>query len=432
MNNGWITVLVAICLCCCSNVPNVEIGPNINVASLITSPKPYTEPFIAVNPIDPKNLIIGTIRINPEWECVAFVSHDGGLDWTEVHLPIPDTLSFTADPYIDFDAEGNAYYVLLGDGPNNTLDMAIFKSGDGGDSWTFEGPISAGPKKFLDHSTITIDRNKDSPNYGSIYAVAHTYFRNLDGHEVLAPFLARAADDNLNFSEKTIYEPSKMNLNNGNMVIASKGDLFLFYFVFMNEDRQWLDEHLLYVIQSSDGGKTFGRPVKVTNNFTAYLPDAGVDRSERFKDRIYVTYSKTGDTNPGVFVSYSDGSVTDWSPQVRVSDSLAHTPLMSDVAVSSDGIVGVSWFDHREAEDGCYDIYFSYSLDGGLTFSENLRVTTVSSCPTESLSGGAFRRWKRGGDYHTLTAGFDGNFYIVWPDARDGLFQPFFTKITVQ
>ncbi|WP_142784689.1 hypothetical protein [Changchengzhania lutea] len=130
-------------------------------------------------------------------------------------------------------------------------------------------------------------------------------------------------------------------------------------------------------------------------------------------------------------MAYKDGDSTIWSKPIKVTDSLSHTPLMSSIAVNSNGVIGVSWFDNRnDATKKCYDMYFSFSDDGGKSFSNDYRITEMSSCPDIEKNAEAVSRWKRGGDYHGLKT--DGqNFHVVWPDARDGVFTPYYAKITM-
>ena len=55
-----------------------------------------------------------------------------------------------------------------------------------------------------------------------------------------------------------------------------------------------------------------------------------------------------------------------------------------DIAVRADGLLGVTWLDRRYDPDHfLYDIVYSQSTDGGLTWSANQRVTDASSDPDQ-------------------------------------------------
>ena len=56
---------------------------------------------------------------------------------------------------------------------------------------------------------------------------------------------------------------------------------------------------------------------------------------------------------------------------------------MATVAVNRDGVVGVLWYDRREANDNlAYHARFAASFDGGLTFSPSVRVSAAPNDPT--------------------------------------------------
>jgi len=126
------------------------------------------------------------------------------------------------------------------------------------------------------------------------------------------------------------------------------------------------------------------------------------------------------------------------------------------VAVNRDGVLGVTWFDTRNApnqDNQHYDQYFSASLDGGDTFSQPVRVSSATSSPfgkgnvrmqasfwktgitheddarLSFLSAAA--RWPAGGDYLGLAADRDGVFHPFWADARTGTFQLQTAAVTV-
>ncbi len=141
----------------------------------------------------------------------------------------------------------------------------------------------------------------------------------------------------------------------------------------------------VYVVASHDGGKTFGKPVRVNDD----VPDGG----------------KT-----------SDGSYH-WMPAVSVSPG---------------GVVDVQWMDTRENVTvntlntaGQPQVhpkigqFYSYSLDGGKTWSHNVNVR-------EPKDGGwdpAFCHHQDGkifyGDYQDIDSSWQAA-HPVWPDTRDG------------
>src|SRR5690606_7441422 len=52
--------------------------------------------------------------------------------------------------------------------------------------------------------------------------------------------------------------------------------------------------------------------------------------------------------------------------------------------VNAQGHVGVAWYDRREdPARRCWKQYFAASLDGGVTFTPNVAVSSAASCPAK-------------------------------------------------
>ncbi len=91
-------------------------------------------------------------------------------------------------------------------------------------------------------------------------------------------------------------------------------------------------------------------------------------------------------------------SYSQWQPEVRLTNSLAHSEF-SALAVSGT-VVHVVWQDDR---DGNYEIYYKRSTDGGLSWWTDTRLTNysaASNAPTIAVS--------------------NDNVHVVWVDERDG------------
>jgi hypothetical protein len=99
---------------------------------------------------------------------------------------------------------------------------------------------------------------------------------------------------------------------------------------------------------------------------------------------------------------------------------------MATVAANRDGVVGVLWYDRREASDNlAYHTRFAASFDGGLTFSPSVRV---SAAPNVGRSDGQ-PFVATGGDTGT-DRGRRRRFHAVWIDNRTGVQQVWTAAIT--
>ncbi|MDP8909387.1 MAG: cell wall-binding repeat-containing protein, partial [Chloroflexota bacterium] len=235
---------------------------------------------------------------------------------------------------------------------------------------------------------------------------------------------------------------------------------------------------VLQAARSTDQGKTWSAPVdiaKVKNtalrltvgthlppadpaqaSTTATYPRMAADPTR--PGRIYLVYlqSPPGPTAPDGgfkgadhFISFdsevwfqrsSDSGLT-WSAPQRVSDPTKHPGSETvqtrhpSVSVSPDGRVDVVWHDRRHWYQGpgerncthshifCEDVrlgdtYYSYSTDGGTTFSSNIRISDRShnndvGYDTRPASG----YWSWGPQAVSVGA---GQVLIAWMDSREG------------
>jgi hypothetical protein len=161
--------------------------------------------------------------------------------------------------------------------------------------------------------------------------------------------------------------------------------------------------------------------------------------SARFRDRAYVVWTDFATGRGQIRIAHStDGGAT-WSvPRFVNDDSLAAVRagggpdhFMATVAVNKDGVVGVLWYDRRDANDNlAYYARFAASFDGGLTFSPSVRVSGAPNDPGAQRDRQAFLA--TGGDTAGLTAAADGRFHAVWIDNRTGIQQVWTAAISVK
>jgi hypothetical protein len=108
----------------------------------------------------------------------------------------------------------------------------------------------------------------------------------------------------------------------------------------------------------------------------------------------------------------SGASTWSFSPNVRVHPVESGQHLWPDVAVGSDGEIGVAWMDDHSA--GGYHIFYSASSDAGATWSTPEKV--------DSRAGGAYSKFV---DMEFTPSGIP---VLVWEDDRTGSIQLHFSK----
>ena len=140
------------------------------------------------------------------------------------------------------------------------------------------------------------------------------------------------------------------------------------------------------------------------------------------KDRLF--WLCIADKFNGVVVQRSEDRGESWSEPLRLNHSEKADSFTPSIAVNSEGVIGVSWYEIHDKT--CFDLYFTASLDSGKTFLPEVRVSSATSCPDTPQDKGVFdagTTFGAGGDYSGLTATSDGLFHVVWSDARTGIYQ---------
>ena len=166
-----------------------------------------------------------------------------------------------------------------------------------------------------------------------------------------------------------------------------------------------------FVFDTIDGG---------VNNFEGfYVDDVCINQAE--------APSPVFDLRDVVFSRSTDGGAT-WSSPLQVNDD----PPGADqwwpwVSVNENGEVGMIWYDRRidPLADDLTDVYFARSVDGGMTFESNVRVTETATSWPGTGSDGVTPNF---GDYINLATG-SPNFHATWTDGRLGDPDVFYSTI---
>ena len=159
----------------------------------------------------------------------------------------------------------------------------------------------------------------------------------------------------------------------------------------------------IYFAKSTDGGQTFSRNLRVNDDMGRagqLYPSLAVDA----RGTLYLAWHDFRKGNQDIYFSQSiDGGQT-FSRNIRVNDDPGTDGQFNpSLAVDAEGTVYVAWHDLRE---GQADIYFAASRDGGATFGPNRRLND-----------------DRGETYQfhpSLGVGNKGTVAVAWEDYRNG------------
>ncbi len=416
--------------------PCVALAQPVNT-ELSTTVLHSGEPFLAVNPANPENLVVAwmSLRVSGLSLTVTIstrASFDGGAQWEPaVDLPHNGSKWQSADVSMAWATDGTLYldYIDYLDSSNSQGGVFVVHSTDGGRS--FSEPVKAidaaeDTDVSLDRPWLAVD-NSGTATQGNLYLPTkpapwnpvpnHSYFtRSTDGG---ATWQHETVLDSTPFSASLIQQPM------GSPAVGANGTLYIAY--------PCADSKAGYALATStDGGASFTR---------SFILQPGVDLRE--KDSIKGAFQLVADPKNAdhlvffwpdarlgdldIFASASFDRGQTWSSPVRVNDDPAGNGVVQDMlwpTFGASGKLAVVWRDRRNGGSGgdasATDSYFATSTDGGLTWSRNVRVTNASAPFNKILVN-------PGNDFQSAAIASD-TLYMTWADMRTDSLRIYFAK----
>jgi hypothetical protein len=374
-----------------------------------------TEPYLAVNPTNPDNMIAGWHQ--DRWSngaaqgLGAAYTFDGGATWTFVNIPFTRCSGAQAgsagdygrasDPWISFGPDGTAHYMaLVADNTPNRNGMAVARSDDGGVTWTAPQLIKAHPGRdrvaaslFHDKNSITAD-----PFDPDLVYATWTLFRNgvtsllvarsTNGGEKWGPSVPIATFGTVDPAEVAFFRQGAQ------IVVLPDGTLVNAFFRILFDQRNVVITFEQAVFRSTDGVHWERTDIAVSDFDPATAVDAELGIPVRDAGEIpdvavgadgslYLTWQQSNSLGlVEVVVSRSvDGGLT-WSTPVRVSQvEETVQSFLPAVSVNDDGIVGVLYYDFRndvpDDAELSTDVHLAL-LDADLNPLGERRLTTAS------------------------------------------------------
>jgi hypothetical protein len=286
----------------------------------------HSEPFIALNPLNPLNLVAGSKQYQNlegyKFKIGTYASSDGGKTWRDNgHLPgYPaqtgnegSNYYLVSDIWHAFDDEGNAYAMVLDNPPGSATDagwgMTLHKSTDGGKTWSGRIPIEekSDPitkQGFLaDKNALAVDNY--GPDHDGKTGNMYACWSEDNAQANLAIALKKSTDGGKTWGQKQFISGADRTVLGCFPVVAppktagQPGDVYVF----------WLDFGMsrIRMAKSTDGGDTWSIPSTVAdiNRVDSFpnspfrndsLPTAGVDPAD---GTLYVAWDDLHMTKPG-------------------------------------------------------------------------------------------------------------------------------------
>lgn len=174
----------------------------------------------------------------------------------------------------------------------------------------------------------------------------------------------------------------------------------------------------IYFTKSSDGGRTWSMPIRVNDDGSA-APQAEPSLALDPANNVYIAWTDARSGNNDVYFSKSVNGGISFSANLRVNDIVTNSQSEPDLAVDpvNPHLVHVVWTDTRTPIMGP-DIFYANSTDGGLSFNPSLRVN-------DDVTGA-----EQGQPAIAIAPNRD--VYVVWRDPRSAAKGPdiYFSKST--
>ena len=318
----------------------------------------------------------------------------------------------TASPWVAASPDGSAHAIALSFSggtfaSGSTNAVLVARSADGGVTWSDPVPlIQDGDEFFNERPTISAD----SADARFVYAV---WTRLTDTPEGPAWF-SRSVDGGAAWeTARSIFDPGSSRRTAGTQIAVLPGAILL---VFTEVEVGIAQTSAsIRVMRSTDRGDTWSAPVTIAEQTSrgTISPDDGTlirdgspsaSVSVDTNGVVYVVWQDarfSGGQRDGIALSRSlDGGLS-WSEPVRVNDNNATAAFTPTVHVRADGVIGVTYYDFRndtfDADTLLTDYWLAISTDA-INWSES-HLSGPFDLSRAPDSGGLFL-----GDYQALTS----------------------------
>ncbi|MBA4311116.1 MAG: hypothetical protein C0417_00650 [Chlorobiaceae bacterium] len=335
------------------------------------------EPSLAVDPTNPNRMAIGWRQFNTITDNFRQAGYgyttDAGHAWTFPGIIEPGI--FRSDPVLDADANGNFFYNSLTADAYNNFSCAVFKSVDGGVNWGTKTDARGGDKQWMiADKTESIGRD----NFYSFWTYAYSSCK--PGFFTRGIFGGLLYENCIEIPDNPYWGTLDVDRNgvlyvggwgSGDFAVAKSTTARDIYtsitwdtVVAVN-----LDGYITYGTDPNPGGlagQTWLAVDKTTNSTSGNVYVLCSVQRESTSDPLDVMFSRS-----------TDGGLN-WSAPVRINDDTSSTAWQwfGTMSVAPNGRIDVVWLDTRDNPGTVLSsLYYSCSIDGGLTWSPNKRLS---------------------------------------------------------
>jgi len=303
-------------------------------------------------------------------------------------------------PHLALDAFSNVYVAYCTKSDNdNDRDIYFTKSTDGGISFT--SPIMVNDSAVVKGQTncaCAVDSN------GQYVYVVWQDTRNPQYDEDI--YLARSTDGGASFlSAQRVNDDFDTTKQWFPVVACDNSGQYVY--VAWQDFRDTLFASGVYFCRSADYGQAFGTNYRINDTIST----AGWPSIYYKSGIIYCAWRDSRDDHYIYFNKSTDGGLS-FGNDVGVRDSTAGAGMYPSITADDSNRVYVVWYDSRTFTSTGYDIYFSYSDDGGMIFKSDVRVNDLL---------GISNAWDTS---PSVAVNQEGQVFVAWCSDRNGILNP--------
>ncbi len=278
--------------------------------------------------------------VNAQWEPYVRLSNStgsAGLSFNNAHNIV---------------ADGNILHTVWHDTRSGITDIWYKRSTDGGTTWGTEARLT----------NNTTSGGSWFPSIAASGSIVHIVWQDVrNGNREI--YYKRSTDGGVTWSADTRLTNKTQNSYNPSIAVSGSTVHTVFH-------DQRNGEPEIYYKQSIDGGATWGSDIRLSNN-SAESDYASI---AVLGSIVHIVWRDFRDGNFEIYYKRSQDAGISFGAETRLTNN-SGASVAPNIAVSG-SVVYIVWDDGR---DGAVEIYGKRSIDGGITWGNDLRLTTTAT-----------------------------------------------------
>jgi len=389
-----------------------------------------TEPIVVISKTDSNLFFASSVTINTgngfKSEGI-YISTNGGLNWFGSDTCYGQSIiNHGGDPGVILTLNNKLVLTHMG-----SVFPGVYShySTDYGNTWSNANTLTS--QQTDDKGTSIMDDNQSSPYYGRIYS---SFVKLISPYPI---YFTHSDDEALNWSTPFIINPSPARRCIGPSIVIDKNGKLFVCWASITATAPFFEDYVSFA-SSTDGGSTWQNISNIfdVNGIYGTLPEKGgirvnglpriaIDKSAGSRSGwLYIVttdknISPAGSDADIVLHRSTDGGLT-WSEGIRINQDEKNNGKIQyfpAIDIDNNGGINIIYYDDRNTSSDSAEIFLSRSTDGGETWSD--RVISDHKFKPKPVVGGSSNFQ---GDYITLIAN-GRKLYCYWMDDFSGLYQ---------